>query len=134
MAAPGLAGDYRATDTLTMKKESLMATHQTPTTDSIGFTGLLGLLFIALKLTGVIAWSWWWVLSPLWGPASLVLISVVLYVAYRFIKDVRAERRLRRKLAQVRRVAWHQTSCGEEKPERTTGRRDLLKVKKLGGK
>lgn len=32
----------------------------------IGFVGLLTVLFIALKLTGYIAWSWWWVLSPIW--------------------------------------------------------------------
>ena len=31
----------------------------------ISFTGLLTILFIGLKLTGFIAWSWWWVLSPL---------------------------------------------------------------------
>jgi len=31
---------------------------------SIGFGGLLTLLFIGLKLTGYITWSWWWVLSP----------------------------------------------------------------------
>lgn len=31
----------------------------------IGFSGLLTLLFIGLKLGHVIAWSWWWVLSPL---------------------------------------------------------------------
>lgn len=35
---------------------------------------LLLLLFIALKLTGVIAWSWWWVLSPFWVPLVLVLV------------------------------------------------------------
>jgi len=32
----------------------------------IGFTGLLTIVFIILKLTHVIAWSWWWVLSPIW--------------------------------------------------------------------
>jgi hypothetical protein len=32
----------------------------------IGFAGLLALLLIVLKLTHVIAWSWLWVLSPLW--------------------------------------------------------------------
>lgn len=36
------------------------------------FPGLLLLLFITLKLTGVIAWSWWWVLSPLWISAAFV--------------------------------------------------------------
>ncbi len=40
----------------------------------IGFGGLLTIVFIVLKLTGFIAWSWWWVLSPLW-------ISVLLFVA-----------------------------------------------------
>lgn len=32
----------------------------------IGFSGLLTLIFITLKLCSVIDWSWWWVLSPLW--------------------------------------------------------------------
>lgn len=32
----------------------------------VGFVGLLTIVFIALKLMKVIAWSWWWVLSPIW--------------------------------------------------------------------
>ena len=40
----------------------------------IGFCGLLAILFIGLKLTGHIAWSWWWVLSPLWIPLGLALV------------------------------------------------------------
>ena len=47
---------------------------------SRGFVGLLGLAFIVLKLCGVINWSWWWVLAPLWGFPLLVL--VILIVAY----------------------------------------------------
>jgi hypothetical protein len=44
----------------------------------IGFAGLLAVLFIGLKLTGAIAWSWWWVLSPLWiGLASVLLIVAI---------------------------------------------------------
>ena len=39
----------------------------------IGFGGLLTILFIGLKLTGIIAWSWWWVLCPLWIPLAFVL-------------------------------------------------------------
>ena len=35
-------------------------------TNGFLFTKALTLLFIALKLTGYIAWSWWWVLSPMW--------------------------------------------------------------------
>lgn len=39
----------------------------------IGFAGMLAILFIGLKLTGFITWSWWWVLSPLWIPAAIIL-------------------------------------------------------------
>lgn len=43
----------------------------------IGFTGLLTIVFIILKLCGVITWSWWWVLSPLWISAILWVVLVV---------------------------------------------------------
>ena len=39
----------------------------------IGVLGLLGVVFVALKLTGVIDWSWWWVTLPFWGGPALVL-------------------------------------------------------------
>lgn len=42
----------------------------------IGFLGLLGLLFIGLKLAGIITWSWWLVLLPLYG--GLLLLFVIL--------------------------------------------------------
>lgn len=38
----------------------------------LGFPGLLFLVLLVLKLTGHIAWSWWWVTSPLWGVFLLV--------------------------------------------------------------
>lgn len=47
-------------------------------TPSIGFPGLLALIFITLKLTGVIDWSWLWVLSPLWIGLVLFLGSLLL--------------------------------------------------------
>ena len=40
----------------------------------VGFTTLLLLTFIILKLTHVIDWSWWWVLSPFWIPLEIWLI------------------------------------------------------------
>lgn len=43
----------------------------------IGFTGLLAILFIALKLTHVITWSWWWVLAPLWAGLALVVMILL---------------------------------------------------------
>lgn len=51
-----------------------MSTNNSSTSSSsITFGGLLAVLFIGLKLGGVIAWSWWWVLSPLWLPILVVL-------------------------------------------------------------
>ena len=45
----------------------------------IGFLGLLTLVFIVLKLTHYINWSWVWVLSPLWlGWLSLTAILFIL--------------------------------------------------------
>ena len=51
-------------------------------TGGISFTGLLTILFIALKLCGVIKWSWVWVLSPLWIVAILLIILVLIYTIF----------------------------------------------------
>lgn len=48
----------------------------TKASGGIGFTGLLLLLFIALKLCGVIDWSWWWVLSPVWIMVGAVIAFI----------------------------------------------------------
>lgn len=45
----------------------------------IGFSGLLTIAFIVLKLVGVIKWSWLWVLSPLWITTLIVIILIVLW-------------------------------------------------------
>ena len=56
------------------------------TVRGVGFTGLLTILFIALKLTGVIDWSWGWVLSPLWiGAIISIVIFVVMVVLYMWL-------------------------------------------------
>lgn len=47
----------------------------------IGFCGLLTVLFIALKLTGTIGWSWLWVLAPLWIPIALLVIVMIVIAA-----------------------------------------------------
>lgn len=46
----------------------------------ITFFGLLGILFIALKLTNYVDWPWWVVLAPIWGPIALVLVIFLLLV------------------------------------------------------
>lgn len=56
----------------------------TTSSGGIGFTTLLLILFITLKLCGVIAWSWWWVLSPFWIPLVIALVFGLLYL---FVKS-----------------------------------------------
>ena len=54
----------------------------------IGFTGLLTIVFIVLKLTGVINWSWLWVLSPLWiGFLLWVVIMIIIIVVVLVASD-----------------------------------------------
>ena len=55
----------------------------------IDFTGLLTIAFIILKLCGIITWSWWWVLSPLWISAILWVILVIIVLLVGGWKDGR---------------------------------------------
>ena len=54
---------------------------------SIGFTGLLTIVFIVLKLCGVIAWKWVWVLSPIWIDLCLVVLLFIIYLITESLKD-----------------------------------------------
>jgi len=71
--------------------------NNTTSSGGIGFTGLLTILFIALKLTHTIAWSWWWVLSPLWISAVLTLVILGLMFGVAFIATGIEERKAGRR-------------------------------------
>ena len=49
----------------------------------VGITGLLGVAFVVLKLTGVIDWSWLWVTLPFW--LTLAIAALVFVVGCAFI-------------------------------------------------
>lgn len=58
------------------------------TNSSIGFLGVLFLIFLTLKLAevGVVAtWSWWWVTSPIWTPVGLFIVGILIYIASLYI-------------------------------------------------
>ena len=52
----------------------------------IGFFGVLALIFITLKLLGVITWSWWWVLAPIWIPSAIAILIILVVVIYAILK------------------------------------------------
>lgn len=55
--------------------------------NGIGFLGLLTIVFITLKLTNYIDWSWWRVLSPLWIPILIVVgILIIFCILKAFLK------------------------------------------------
>jgi hypothetical protein len=53
-----------------------------------GFLGTLTIVFVVLKLCGVIEWSWWWVLSPLWIPAALFALGLLFCLGVAIIVDL----------------------------------------------
>ena len=57
-----------------MKKE----TSGSGASGGIGFVGLLTVAFVVLKLTKVIAWTWLWVLSPLWISVALTIAILII--------------------------------------------------------
>lgn len=66
-----------------IKNKLIMA--QSNSSGGIGFFGLLGIVFIILKLTGVIAWSWWWVLLPIYGGFTLIILLLIILWAIAYI-------------------------------------------------
>jgi hypothetical protein len=66
-----------STDSKTMSSSS------SSSSGGIGFSGLLTVLFVGLKLTGHITWPWIWVLSPIWISAliAIAILTILLIVA-----------------------------------------------------
>jgi len=58
-------------------------------TGGIGIGMILFLIFMVLKLTGNITWSWWWVTSPLWIPITAVILigGIALLMAFIVYKN-----------------------------------------------
>ena len=58
---------------------SKVSTTSSASSGGLGLGSVLTCIFVTLKLCGVIHWSWWWVLAPMWIP--ILLVVVVLGVA-----------------------------------------------------
>ena len=47
---------------------------------NVSFLPLLGIVFVTLKLTGYIDWSWWWVTAPFWAGLAVMAVCGVLWL------------------------------------------------------
>jgi len=54
---------------------------------SIGLADVLFIVFLVLKLTNTIDWSWWWVTSPLWLPIAIALALLVIITIINTIRE-----------------------------------------------
>ncbi|WP_299075864.1 hypothetical protein [uncultured Paraglaciecola sp.] len=61
----------------------------TQVSDNSLLPSLLLVLFIGLKLTGFIDWSWWWVMSPLWIPIVAAVVILIFYGLYLAMRSAR---------------------------------------------
>lgn len=64
-----------------------MSKSNSSTNGGVGMLGLLFVLFVGLKLTHNIDWSWWWVTAPLWGPLALVAVIALIALAVNLVKN-----------------------------------------------
>lgn len=62
----------------------------------IGFCVLLTAVLIALKMAGIIAWSWLWVVAPIWGAAALVIVLLVIVIVCAWAVDYRELQQMQR--------------------------------------
>lgn len=54
----------------------------------LSFFGALTLIFIILKLCGIINWSWIWVLAPSWIPIILVIVIIIIAIFIDIKKEI----------------------------------------------
>lgn len=57
-----------------------MSNNSSSSSSGISIGTILFLIFLVLKLTHVINWSWWWVTSPLWIPLAIVILFLIIFV------------------------------------------------------
>ena len=68
-----------------MTNKSSNNSNTTTVSGGIGFSGLLTIVFIVLKLCGVINWSWIWVLAPMWVSVALCVAIILIVAIFSFI-------------------------------------------------
>jgi hypothetical protein len=63
-----------------------MGKNDSGSSSGVGFFGLMFLIFMTLKLIGIINWSWWWVTAPLWGGFALIFLIILIIFIINLLK------------------------------------------------
>tara|TARA_R110000772_G_scaffold58631_1_gene133114 strand:- start:33 stop:230 length:198 start_codon:yes stop_codon:yes gene_type:complete len=64
-----------------------MTTNNSSSSGGIGVFGLMGVMFIGLRIAGVISWPWVWVLAPFWIPLVLGVIFLLIFLVIAVIAE-----------------------------------------------
>lgn len=73
-----------------------MSTTNTNSSNGIGFFSILGIVFIILKLTNNIDWSWWWVTAPFWIPFLFAIGIIVILMIVKFFVFLKAKKKIKK--------------------------------------
>lgn len=60
---------------------------ESSTSSGFSFEFVLFVVFLVLKLTGTIDWSWWWITSPLWISAAVFIIALAIYGLWEWLTN-----------------------------------------------
>lgn len=71
-----------------MQSEDEMSKEKNSTSGGIGVLGLLGVVFVTLKLCGVINWSWWLVTLPFWGGVALFVVVFIALFGFAVLAEL----------------------------------------------
>ena len=62
------------------------------TSGGLGIGSVLFIVFLVLKLTNVIDWSWWWVTAPLWIPIGLAVMIFIVTALVIIVKEIKRKK------------------------------------------
>ena len=72
-----MAGNVSSRTEKAKNKELIVEATTRTSSSGIGVLSTIGIVFIVLKLCGVIGWNWFWVLTPFWGQLALALVIII---------------------------------------------------------
>lgn len=55
---------------------------------SAKISGMLTMMFIVLKVTGAIQWSWFWILAPTWIPLAILIAIVIVAILVSILVEI----------------------------------------------